>query len=928
MCGYVKCKITNLSFIFSRLPYTGVLEHIISPHERQFVCTTDYENPALMVPINKSATKLVNLTDNSCKDIPIYKKDQNGRATKVNMMKREKVLSGKYLFVVKYLQWRRDFSCPLGIVIKTMPRGEDLKTSMEIVYAERGIRRAFKPATMKYVKEKFPPEWSIPENEYASRTRVSKAVTIDPPTSQDLDDALTIEKTSSSTFLVGIHIADVSFFVKPNCPLDHEASLRCTSYYPGAEQESIPMLPRELSEGHCSLLPDKDRLAVSVFVTLDEEGRVTEGPNVKRTIVRSCCRLSYTEAQVIIDGRDVSTRGVSEEIMEKIKQLSSLAQNRRRYRLGDRSFDHWQNEGVGEFVEAHELVEEMMILANEEVAKCLSKKCTELAPLRVQLPPKDHRLAEWIEIYGKYAKLSLQFAKIFQNESSESPPLNVMHSEKTPFKIQKSVWGAICRAIESCDLPTAHQLICNERNHPQIAAAQSHFRRIQSESRFVCEGDQPSEKIQHYSLGMRSYTQFTSPIRRYMDIVVHRLLLGLQSGSRYEENMTKDEIRKVCRRSTFLQDNARKFGKDCKRIHMATKLQQRCHDTRVFIESIDHHSISLNFSKPEDDHLAGRQKRLILSHLNPVALKEEDVDGNGHKCSVLKWRFRKYVAPDAQGDLWGECDGGIGELAEIPADIWLRVLDAIRSNDEAKLTTIVKQTEAQLSILSALERFEDIPQPSSPEYARGEPYKHPHYDDKVPPSSGETISHFYEKSLPLKSYDFFSVQLCPHMTRGILEPDIQLFKINPHINICIEHRRYPRESFAHTARHQASRERYGSIDEYINAWKPVLAMEAATEAVKENDGFIIEQINVVWEQENGIVCGLISLPWNYCSSRQLEFYPGDLACVRVPYSNTDSPSCRGTSDQAKVSYDCIHSADDSYSAFSISFQLFHTRGVW
>ena len=132
---------------FSFLFFSGVLEHIIPPHERQFVCTTDYENPTLMVPINKSATKLVNLTDKSCKDIPVYKKDQNERATQVRMMKKEEVLSGKYLFVVKYLQWRRDFSYPLGIVVRTLSRGEDLKSSMEIAYAEHGIRRVFKKET-------------------------------------------------------------------------------------------------------------------------------------------------------------------------------------------------------------------------------------------------------------------------------------------------------------------------------------------------------------------------------------------------------------------------------------------------------------------------------------------------------------------------------------------------------------------------------------------------------------------------------------------------------------------------------------------------------------------------------------------------------------------------------------------------------------
>lgn len=854
-----------------------------------------------MIPINKSATKLVNLTDRSCKDIPVYKKDQNGRATKVKMMKRETVLSGKYLFLVKYLQWRRDFSNPLGIVVRTMDRGEDLKSSMEIAYAEHGIRRAFRQETLKYVKEKFPPEWCIPQNEYSDRTRVDKAFTIDPPTSLDLDDALTIEETSSSTFLIGIHIADVSFFVKPNSPLDQDAFLRCTSYYPGEDHENVPMLPRELSEGHCSLFPDKDRLAVSVFVTLDNEGRITEGPDVKRTIVRSCSRLTYDTAQVIIKEGDVSTTEIPVEIMKNIRQLSFLAQNRRRHRLGDGAFDHWQYEGIGDSTEAHELVEEMMIMANEEVAKLLSAKCPEMAPLRVQLPPKDHKLSEWTALHGKYARLSLQLARIFQKSSNNPSALGLLHSEKTKFKIQRWVWGAICQAVKLRDISRVSRLICNERNHPQIAAAQSQFRRIQSESRFVCEGDQPPENIQHYSLGIRTYAQFTSPIRRYMDIAVHRLLLGLQSGSRHEQNMSKDDITKICRRSTFLQANARKFDKDCKRIHTANKLQQRCHETRVFIESIDHHSISLHICKPEDDHLAGRQKRLLLSHLNPVALTEEEEDEDEQNSVVLKWRFRKYTAPDGHTDLGREHNatkasyGGIGEVLEIPSDVWLRILDAIRSSDEDKLTTMIKETEDQLN------KGKELPQPKLHDHARGEHYRHPHHNDKVPSSSSATVDHFYEKSHRLKRYDFFSVQLCPHMVRGILEPDIQLFKVNAHLNICIEHRRYPRESFAHTARHQVSRERYGSINEYITAWKPVLAMEAATEAVKENDGFIIEQLNVVWEEEDGNVSGLISLPSSYCSSRQLDFYPGDLVCVRVPYPNMDSQSSIEKSLQEKVS---------------------------
>ena len=883
--------------------FSGVLEHIISPHERQFVCTTDYENPALMVPINKSVTKLVNLTDKSCKGIPIYKKDHNERATKVRMMKREKVLSGKYLFVVKYLQWRRDFRCPLGIVVRTLSRGEDLKSSMEIAYAEHGVRRVFKEETIKYVKEKFPPEWSIPEEERNNRTKVFEAITIDPPTSLDLDDALTIVNASPSTFVVGIHIADVSFFVTPNTPLDNEAFMRCTSYYPTEGQESVPMLPRQLSENVCSLLLNEDRLAVSVFATLDEEGRLIGEPKIERTIVRSCCRLNYAEAQVIIHEHESNITETPEEIKWRIRQLSSLAQKRRFLRLGDRAFDHWQHGGKD--FEAHELVEEWMILANQEIAKRLSQKNSEVAPLRIQLPPKDHRLAEWIQMHGKYARLSLTLSGMFKEESTNTSPLKALHDENTTLKIQKSVWSAICQAAESHDIPRLHHLICNENNHPQIAAAMSHFRRIQSESRYVCEGDQPPENIYHYSLGMPRYTNFTSPIRRYIDVVVHRLLLGLglTSGRSYSGNLPdKDEITKVCRRSTFMSDNARKFDKNCKRIHMATQLQQRSRETRVFIESIEHQSISLQIFNQQDDHLASKNKRIALSHLNLVSLKEKEEIQGEEKSIVLKWKFRKYVAPDSKRnttELFNAEYSGIEEVVGISSEIWLCVLDTVRADDGEKLITTIKQAKAKLSIMPSKHEKDKSAQTTSTDHVRGIHYKHPHHDDEAAPSSEGTVDHFYEKIVTLRKYDFVSVQLCPHMTRGILQPDIQIFKIDAHLNICIEHRKYPRESFSHTARHQASRERYGSIDEYIQAWKPVLAMEAATEAVKENDGFTIENLNVTWKRKVDGAKGSFQLPSNYCDSRQLDFHMGDLVCIRTSYSEMPPPSGESES-QKKV----------------------------
>ena len=107
--------------------------------------------------------------------------------------------------------------------------------------------------------------------------------------------------------------------------------------------------------------------------------------------------------------------------------------------------------------------------------------------------------------------------------------------------------------------------------------------------------------------------------------------------------------------------------------------------------------------------------------------------------------------------------------------------------------------------------------------------------------------------------------------------------------------------FAHTARHQASREHYETIDEYINAWRPVLAMEAATEAVKESDGFVIERVKTVWKSIKDSTRFSISLPKSYCKARQLEFHPGDLVCARVPYSDTNFLSSSEPSQNNKVS---------------------------
>ncbi|KAL9956677.1 hypothetical protein ACROYT_G038194 [Oculina patagonica] len=659
----------------------GVLNHIISPHERQYVCKVDFENPGVMIPINKSVSKIVNLSNKGLKGFPVYKEIRHGdeNPVKVELMSFREVLSGKFLFLVQYLQWRSDCHSPLGIVIRKLPQGNTLSDSMKILFAEHGVRESFSRESQVEVKTKFPLEWSIPAEEYQIRQEIDGAFTIDPDNSKDLDDALTLEQLPGSVNRVGVHIADVSYYVEPGTQLDREALFRCTSYYPGHGYQSVPMLPRELSENHCSLLPGKDRLCLSVFLDVSDEGKLVGQPQIKRTIVRSSCQLTYPEAQKIIDGQESSLQQLPKDVQENIRSLSALAQRRRKLRLGDAGYDHWSNNDYGKDFEAHELVEEMMILANEEIAKFLSAQDPELAPLRTQLPPKDHKLRDWKKLSRKLTN-------------------DVSVSEAAEFKVQESVWLELCNAAEYGDQAKLQKLICNESNHPQLAVANSQFRRIQSKARYVCEKDQPPENVVHFSQGMRCYTHFTSPIRRYIDIQVHRLVLAsiLQGAPGSMNKTSKDQVSKVCRRSTFAQDNSRKFDRACSKVHLAVKLKENSRETAAVIALIEKEAITLEIPNQEYNHLSKRQRRIKFSNLNPFDVNVAQT------CSeiVLTWKLRLYIAPkeniveDAKKEreqvviLLSQGLAGKGEVFNLPGENWLQILKALQEGKFKELKDV------------------------------------------------------------------------------------------------------------------------------------------------------------------------------------------------------------------------------------------------
>ena len=906
----------------------GLWNRPINPRELQFVCTISRNNPWVMYPINRSMTPIGNLRDESCRGVPIYKRVHPGSAEKavvVDELSLREALSGKYLFVVQYLQWKREFPYPLGIVTKKIRRTSDLSEAFKFLAAEYQLKEYFPDKVDREVERQID-EWSsIPNRERNSRRHVTNAFTIDPPGSKALDDALTTEELGNGLCRVGVHIADVSYFVKKGSIIDIEAQKRGTSYFRGHRVEDVLMLPKDLSYYICSLLPNQERLAVSVYLVLDQDGRVQEELEFSRTIVRSKCRLTYAEAQRVILGEPIRDKpltdgDVTSVIEQNIRRLSFLAQKRRQLRLSDKSFYHFDHADRKEDLEAHELVEEMMILANTSVARYLVRRQAVLsAPLRIQLPPKKRKLDEWMERFGKFAMLSLSLRTHVRHQDG--------HCTES-FVVPTSTWNEINKALRKQDQRRLTHLICNDNIYPQLAVARSQLNGLQRKAEDKRAADVEEDHRVHWSLNVLEYTRFTSPIRRYLDIEVHRLLLEK------EETTAPEDLPELYRRCSFLSDRLSMFERDCGQVQFAADLKENTCETAAVVEVITQDFIQMQLLSDANHYLTFKEKRVNISDLGPIKQPELDESSTSVK---LEWKFRVYDASAENMERARQLRDQERHLREdrrktevvlydvlsrssldyhIPSRDWREVLDAVKKSDFEKLKQCLEKvdncipSERQRSFKEEMRQerqreqeeqddnddWNDDDESDDEDDEEGDDYDEVIYDFDESYSESDTESpkdelHFIKATRALNVSDSVSVQLSANDIGPLMTPDIQLFNLAPGITICLEHRKLAAKCFAETASEKASKQRYKNVMVYVNAWKPLLNMEAATVAISNDDAFVLQDIKVKWEEnDDRHLVGEFHLDKTFSETRQIEIFYGDYACVRVSCSTSSSSS--------------------------------------
>lgn len=378
-----------------------------------------------------------------------------------------------------------DFSSFIGNI-------EDPLCDIEAGIKEFALRNSFSKEILEEV-ENLPKE--IEPSDYPDREDLRKleCFTIDPDTAKDFDDAISIEKSKKGFWILGVHVADVSFFVRENSPLDREASLRCNStYLPGT---CIPMLPGALSDHLCSLKPNVPRLAVSTFMTFDSEGEL-QNYRITRSIIESKQRFTYKQALSILEKQTKSPFYTS---IKKLEELALILKKVRKTRgcldlaLSDSRVVIDRNGiptgiEVEEYDITHQMIEEFMLKNNEVIAKHLSEKELQI-PFRIHEPPKPDSLEDFIQIVSTYGfKLS-------------SPP--------TQDELQN-----LFEEVKGSEL------------EHQVSIAFIKCMKLASYS---------PENQGHYGLKLEYYCHFTSPIRRYVDLVVHRTLFEHSQNVDFKE---------------------------------------------------------------------------------------------------------------------------------------------------------------------------------------------------------------------------------------------------------------------------------------------------------------------------------------------------------------------------------------------------------
>ena len=554
----------------------GVIKEVLTRKRVEFLGHLDFAKPRPGEPANRVYAFFIADMDKPMPDIYISQSRLNNAKDKDRVM-------------VKLLSWESGGKRPEGEVIAILGEESGHDAALKELLLEQGFSLEFSDEAQ---EESARISESISTDEIRMRKDMREILTftIDPADAKDFDDAISIRPLKNGIYEIGVHIADVSHYLEPGTELDKESYQRATSVY--LPDRVNPMLPEHISNFLCSLRPKEDKLTFSAIFQMTEKGEIKQYW-LGRTVIHSDHRFTYEEVQAIIEEGDGLYK-------EEILLLNELAQKMRKKRFnhGAINFSSQEvkfrldekGEPVGimikESKEAHQLIEEFMLLANRTVAENISKIKVNGKPLpfpyRVHDDPDEEKLLP-------FAAFAKKFGHKFDTDSPESIAVSF------------------------------NQLLKDVQGRPEQHVLEQLGIRTMSKAKYTIEN------VGHYGLGFSNYCHFTSPIRRYPDILVHRILTDVLAGDIRPDKKLEEKCKHCSERERAAMETERAGNKYMQVLYMKNYLGEEFEGVisgvasfGFWVETIEHKCEGLisvsslleydEFRHVEEDYcLAGRR---------------------------------------------------------------------------------------------------------------------------------------------------------------------------------------------------------------------------------------------------------------------------------------------------------------------------------
>jgi len=539
----------------------------------------------------------------------------------------KEIISRKIIFEAKIIEWEEGAQNARAVLTNEIGDPEDLQVQMDAILVDKSIdTRDWETFD---VDDELPgKEWTITDEQVAKRRdfRNECVFTIDPATARDLDDALHVKRLDDNVYEVGVHIADVAFFVKPGGKIDKVASERCTSTY--MPDRVVPMLPRRLCEELCSLNPLVERYSFSVVFKLDAEGNYLEEPWYGRGLIKSCVKFSYENAQHFIENPEEENidesdfpevlNGYSlETIRHCVLMLDMLSKKLREKRVANGcirieqpkigfTWDEATKTPNGFFPyirkDAHMMIEDFMLLANIAVAEKIERHFPDRAFLRQHPPPNQEKITEVVEELRKHG-------------------INIDHTSSRD----------LARSLEKV---TQEMCETNSENAQVFQSALSLLTvKTMQLAKYICTNDvEDRYDYRHYALAVPLYTHFTSPIRRYADLVVHRQLAAAigwdESFETPAETLT--EQAESCNERKL---QAKLAGEDGSDVYLWCMIKRITKDSEFIMDGVVTGLVEYGLEILL--HETGFTLRIYYGEM--LAIKYSIFEKNGYKAVAITW---------------------------------------------------------------------------------------------------------------------------------------------------------------------------------------------------------------------------------------------------------------------------------------------------